>query len=131
MSVNRSVTVPVGRSAIDLKLCGDQSAMKRVALAAAVVPGPARELAQGDHADEDEPDDQHPRDHLLPLLGGVLEERQREEQIHRGGTLADQEAVGGEGFLEGLGIGHLLGSAAQPAGGGGPRLPVVDLPLGP
>src|SRR4029450_4060500 len=33
--------------------------------------GPLRQLAECDHADEDQSDDQHPRDDLLALLGGV------------------------------------------------------------
>jgi hypothetical protein len=33
--------------------------------------GPLRQLAERDHANEDQADDQHPRDDLLALLGGI------------------------------------------------------------
>src|ERR671913_130576 len=56
----------------------------------------SRELAERDHADEHEPDDQHRRDHLLALLGGVvhgLEERQdRCERAHRAGIYPTRRA---------------------------------------
>ena len=97
----------------------------------APVTRPAGELAERDNGDENEADDEHPRDHLSPFLGGVLEERQGEEQVHRGVTLADPPAMGGKGLLDRFGIHIGLGSTAELRGRGRPAGAVVGLPFRP
>ena len=59
------------------------------------VPKPAGELAERDHAQEHEADDQHPSDHLLALGGGIRAERHvRQEREHPATTLTHAGAVG-------------------------------------
>ena len=59
-------------------------------------PGPVRELAQGDHADEDQSDDQHAGDDVLALGGGVGEEMDGEHAA----TLSHAQEVGRKGPLD-------------------------------
>src|SRR6266849_166015 len=65
----------------------------------AAVAQPAEELAEPDHADEDQADDQHAGDDVPPLGGGVGEHGEHGEH---GATLADAERVRGEGALDRL-----------------------------
>src|SRR5690348_99221 len=69
--------------------------------ATAAVAQPARGLAQGDHSQEDQADDQHRRDHLLAFLGrGLGGKGCQSEQRHAGATLAKSAVVCDERLLE-------------------------------
>src|SRR5690242_9317460 len=91
-SVKRKVTVPVGRSwriaandataGAERSRGGSVSAQPR----APVHPdplAPVEELSDPDHGEENEADDEHREDYLLPFLGRRLR-REHEEPVHRG-----------------------------------------------
>jgi len=86
---------------------GGNDRYARGATSVPTVAEPVRELAQGDHADEDEADDQHRLDHLLALFGGGRGEwNEHSERRHRGATLPHAAPVGSQrplGRLEAVG----------------------------
>src|SRR5262245_17719787 len=71
MSVKRKVTVPRG------------SSRTRAGFLVTPVAKPVRQLAEDDHTEKDEADDQHRRDDVLALLGGGLRERQHRRDSTR------------------------------------------------
>jgi hypothetical protein len=60
----------------------------------AAVAEPAAELAEGDHAREDQADNEHRLDDLLALFGGGLREWEQRAERHPRATLPDSPAVG-------------------------------------
>ena len=60
-----------------------------------------RQRAQPDHAEEDQPDDQHPGDDVPTFRGGVGEQREH------GASLADPFGVQREGAIEGVVVDRL------------------------
>jgi hypothetical protein len=50
---------------------------------AAPVAQPVRGLAEDDHTEEDQADDEHARDDLLALCRGILDGKQLEQRKHR------------------------------------------------
>src|SRR5215218_5738011 len=59
----------------------------------AAVAEPAAELAEGDHAREDQSDDKHRLDDLLALFGGGLREWEQRAERHPRATLPDSPEV--------------------------------------
>ena len=90
---------------------------------------PAAELAQSDHAREDQADDEHRLDDLLALLGGSLRERDEHSERHRRSTLPDSPRVGRERVRNRSGVGARL-AAAERGRGRGPGLSVSGQAVG-
>ena len=90
----------------------------------AAVAEPAAELAQGDHAREDEADDQHRLDDLLALFGGGLREWEQRAERHPRATLPDSPAVSRHRSRDRPGPGGGL-AAAEARGGRRPGASVA------
>src|SRR5215218_5031810 len=92
-----------------------RSGLRVLVTAAAAATSCTGELAEGDHADEDQPDDEHAGDDVLPLFGGV-----RDEPGGHGPSLTDAFGVRAQAALDRL----RTGLAAKPACAGHPGLAV-------
>src|SRR5205085_10764524 len=79
---------PMAARALTMGTRGNLTSSRCMRLATPVAK-PRECLAKHDHGYEDEADDQHARDHLLPLGGGVLgRDEEMHEREHAGPTLA-------------------------------------------
>jgi hypothetical protein len=103
---------------------------------AAVAEVPA-ELAEDDHAQEDQPDDEHCRDHGLAFLGsGLRGERQERSERSHGATLPDPRPVILERLYDRLAAEVVPGEARGLAAAHGrrgrrPRLAIAGEAVGP
>lgn len=80
------------------------------------MPQPVRELADGDHCEEDTADGQHHQDRLLALFGGGRREQVKRNEHQR--NLPQPAAVRGERPLDRLGTGGGPGGGVESSGVG-------------